>query len=206
MSSTSTTAAASAGTTNPVPAPGSRKRRRSTEKLLNDFTQRGISVQHVGSDARQLNANDIGQLQHLFRSNRNRIGNLSFRETIRPANGSSAGSNAHENNTSAMSTVLRLFPNIRLRNGHSSATDRLNRNGVTSNGIPFSVERNGQQLPNSNLQLLRFGNTTLNDLFRCAITSNRNQQASAVNRLQDHIRLIRRIRRTRLSTNNQGSR
>lgn len=188
---------------NCVPVVGSRKRRRSTDKMLNEIAQRGISVQHVANDARQLNANDIGQLQHLIRSNRNRIDNLSFRETTRPTvTTSPANSNASDNRSSAMSAVLRLFPNIRVRNANERL---LNRNATPS--IP-RVERPTHQTPgssiNPNWQFL-VGNTTLSELYRCAMASRNQQQISDASRQSDQVRLIRRIRRARPSTNHTNS-
>lgn len=199
--------------TNSVPISGSRKRRRSTDKLLNEIAQRGISVQHVANDARQLNANDIGQLQHLFRANRNRIGNLSFRPTMST---SSASSNASDNRSATMSAVLRLFPNIRVRNTATNDGNRTGRNASASS-IPrverpvqprSTQPRPAQQTPGSNIspnwQFL-VGNTTLSELYRCAMASRNQQQTSDASRQNDQVRLIRRIRRARPSTNSTNS-
>lgn len=202
---------------NPAPLPVSRKRRRSTDNVLNDISQRGISVQHVANDARQLNANDIGQLQHLFRSHRNRIGQLSFRHSLRPTASSQSSPSVNSvddrNRSSAMSALLRHLPNIQIRDqrrdlqNSNNITERSsNRNASLS--IP-RVERSPQQTNGSNInpnwQYLRVGNTTLSELYRCAVAS-RNQQTSDASRQNDQVRLIRRIRRTRSSTNNQGGR
>lgn len=190
-----------------VPVSNSRKRRRSTEKLLNEIAQRGISVQHVANDARQLNANDIGRLQHLFRSNRNRIGNLPFRESSQPTSSTfSSSANVPENRSSAMSAVLRLFsPSIRIRNSLSNANSRNNRN--TSSNIPH-VERTTPHAPGSNLSAnwqFLVGNTTLSELYRCAMASRNQQPTSNASRQNEQIRLIRRIRRARPSANNTNS-
>lgn len=198
--------------------PASRKRRRSTDKLLNEFTQRGISVQHVASDARQLNANDIGQLQHLFqRSHRNRLGQLAFRHTVRltptTSQSSSPNTNAPDerNRSSAMSVLLRHLPSLRVRDLQNNDTDRLS-NRIFSANIP-RIERPSQQTNgsniNSNWPFLRVGNSTLNELYRCAVASrNQQQQTSDASRQSDQVRLIRRIRRARPSTNSntQGGR
>lgn len=194
-----------------VPVPASRKRRRSTDKLLDEFSSRGISVQHITGDARQLNANDIGQLQHLLRSHRSRIGQLAFRQSQRSVAGSQPTSNANvsddRNRSSAMSALLRHLPNFRIRDLQNSDTDRPS-NRIVSPNIS-RVERPPQQTNassiNPNWQFLRVGNTTLSELYRCAVAS-RNQQASDASRQNDQVRLIRRLRRARPSTNTQGGR
>lgn len=184
-----------------VPASVPRKRRRSTEKsLLNNIAQRGISVQHVANDARQLSSDDIGQLQHLFRSNRNRIDSLGFSETVRPTPPSvfSPGSNR-----SAMSSVLRLFSN---RNNPSN-TSNGERRIASSNPMSPRMARLAQDTStmSPNWRFLRLGNTMLNDLFRCAVVD-RNPNASNASRQNEQMRLIRRIRRAQPSTPNQGGR
>lgn len=187
----------------PIPAPISRKRRKSNEKLLNNFAQRGISVQHVKSDARQLNSDDISQLQHLFRSNRNRFDNAGFSETVRPTPPSVFSSNSIQNR-SAMSSVLRLFSTRNINQSNMSNGE--SRNTPTSN--PSSrIARLTQDLStsNPNWRFLRFGNSMLNDLFRCAVVG-RNPNASIVSRQNEQMRMIRRIRRAQPGTTNQGDR
>lgn len=181
-----------------VPASVPRKRRRSGEKLLNNISQRGISVQHVENDARQLNSDDIGQLQHLFRSNR--LDGLAFSETVRPTPPSvfSPGSNR-----SAMSSVLRLFSS---RNNPSNVSNG-ERRVASSNPMSPRMARLAQDTSatNPNWRFLRLGNTMLNDLFRCAVID-RNSNASNASRQNEQMRLIRRIRRSQPSTNNHGGR
>lgn len=194
--------------TSAAPVTVSRKRRRSADNLPNEQTSpRGISVQHVASDARQLSANDLGQFQHLFRSSRNRIGDA-FQNTLRSAMSmSSATSNSTDdrNRSTAMSALLRHLPSIRIGDIQANATDRSNRN-ITSN--MSRVERSTQQTNGANMnpnwQYLRFGNATLSELYRCAIAS-RGQQASDASRQNDQVRLFRRIRRNN-RPNNQGGR
>lgn len=185
----------------PIPASVSRKRRRSGEKLLNNTSQRGISVQHVANDARQLNSDDINQLQHLFRSNRNRFDSAGFSETVRPTPPSAFSSGS--NHRSAMSSVLRLFSN---RNNQLNASNGESRN-ASSNTFPPRMARLAQDLStsNPNWRFLRFGNSMLNDLFRCAVVG-RNPNASNVSRQNEQMRMIRRIRRAQPSTTNQGGR
>lgn len=200
--------------TAPIPITNSRKRRRSTDKVLNEIAQRGISVQHVANDARQLNANDIGQLQNLIRSNRNRIGHLSFRESIRStrSTGSTSSNNAivPESRSSAMSTVFRLFsPGVRVfspssRNSQLNANDRTNRSpSIPQNERFVQQSRNINSNSNPNWQFL-VGNTTLSELYRCAMASRNQRTTSDASHQNDQIRLIRRIRR-RQSTNNTSN-
>lgn len=205
---------------NPASLPPSRKRRRSTDNVLNDISQRGIFVQHVANDARQLNANDIGQLQHLFRSHRNRFGQLAFRQSLRPTASSQSSPSANSlddrNRSSAMSALLRHLPSIQIRdqrrnlqNNSNNNTDRSSSTNRNASPSTPRVERSPQQTNGSNInpnwQYLRVGNTTLSELYRCAVAS-RNQQTSDASHQNDQVRLIRRIRRTRPSTNNQGGR
>lgn len=197
---------------NPEPMVGSRKRRRSADELI---TPRGISVQHVASDARQLNANDIGQLQQFFRSHRSRLGQLPFRHSLRPTSSAQSSPTANgaddRNRSSAMSALFRHLPNIRIR-------DLQNNNDVDRSSNRFAspsisrIERsspqqtaNGSNINSLQLQFLRGGNTTLSELYRCAMAS-RNQQPSDASRPNDQVRLIRRVRRARPSTNTQGGR
>lgn len=197
-------------TATPIPISGARKRRRSTEKLLNEIAQRGISVQHVANDARQLNANDIGPLQHLFRSARNRIGCLTFRDRLRPGmNLSSPNSTAIDGDqlrSLAMSAVLRLSNPA--REVQTNNADRSNQNASSRISRVSRVERPIQQAPASNLnphwQFLRVGNTSLSELYRCALAS-RGQQTTDASR-HDQVRLIRRIRRARSSANTESGR
>lgn len=194
-------------TATPIPISGARKRRRSTEKLLNEIAQRGISVQHVANDARQLNANDIGQLQHLFRSSRNRIGCLSFRDRMRPAmNLSSPNSATFDEDhlrSLAMSAVLRLSNPARV-----VQTNNADRSNPNASSRISRVDRPIQQATVSNLspnwQFLRVGNSSLGELYRCALTT-RGQQTSDASR-HDQVRLIRRIRRARSSANTESGR
>lgn len=189
---------------NVAPASVSRKRRRSSEKLLNNIAQRGTcSVQHVPNDARQLNSDDISQLQHLFRSNRNRYDNVGFSETVRPTPPSvfsTNGSNHRSSNDfhrSAMSSVLRLFSN---RNNQLNASNGESRT-VSSNAFPPRMARAAQDMStsNPNWRFLRFGNSMLNDLFRCAVVG-RNPNASNISRQNEQMRMIRRIRRAQPTT------
>lgn len=197
---------------NPEPMVTSRKRRRSTEEVV---TPRGISVQHVANDARQLNANDIGQLQHLFRSHRSRLSQLPFRHSVRSTASAQSAPNVNaaddRNRSSAMSALLRHLPNIRIR-------DLQNNNDVDRSSnrfVPASSSRtersspqqtaNGSNINSFQLQFLRAGNTTLGELYRCAMAS-RSQQPTDASRQNDQVRLIRRVRRARPSTNNQGGR
>lgn len=185
----------------PAPATVSRKRRRSSETLLNNIAQRGISVQHLGSDARQLNSDDISQLQQLFRSNRNRYDGAGFSETVRPTP-PSVFSPGSIRNRSAMSSVLRLFSS---RNNAQSNASNGERRNASPNASP-RVARQTQDMStsNPNWRFLRFGNSMLNDLFRCAVVG-RNPNASNASR-SEQVRLIRRIQRAQPGTTNQGDR
>lgn len=188
-------------------APISRKRRRSGEKLLlNNISQRGISVQHVGSDARQLNSDDISQLQHLFRSNRNRYAGAGFSETVRPTPSSVFSSSGSSQNRSAMSSVLRLF-STRNNNQSNASNGGGSRTTASSNTSLPRIARSTQDMSasNPNWRFLRFGNSMLNDLFRCA-TVGRNPNASNVNRQNEQMRMIRRIRRAQPGATNQSDR
>lgn len=189
----------------PSPAPASvpRKRRRSSETLLNNIAQRGISVQNVGSDARQLNSDDISQLQHLFRSNRNRFDGAGFSETVRPTPPSVFSSRTIQNR-SAMSSVLRLF-STRNNSNQATASNGESRN-VSSNTSP-RLARLTQEMStsNPNWRFLRYGNSMLNDLFRCAVVG-RNPNASNASRQSEQMRLIRRIQRAQPGTANQSDR
>lgn len=189
---------------NPDPAPASvsRKRRRSSETLLNNFAQRGISVQHVGSDARQLNSDDISQLQHLFRSNRNRYDGAGFSETVRPTP-PSVFSSGSIRNRSAMSSVLRLFSTR--NNNQSNASNGESRNASPNTSPRVARLTQDMSASNPNWRFLRFGNSMLNDLFRCAVVG-RNPNASNVSRQNEQMRLIRRIQRAQPGTTNQGDR
>lgn len=190
-------------TSNSIPALPhvSRKRPRSTDNVLNEIAQRGISVQHVGSDARQLNASDLGQFQHLFRSSRSRLGDLSFRHSLRSSIPSSPviPNASDRNHSSPMSTLFRHVPSVRIQ---PNDTDRANRN-ATPNVSRTAVSP--QQTNGPNWQFLRFGNTTLSELYRCAVAS-RGQHASDASRQNDQVRIMRRIRRTRSNGNNQDGR
>lgn len=205
--SMSASTSTSASTPASAPTSGSRKRRRSTEKLLNEISHRGISVQHVANDARQLNSNDIGQLQHLFR-NRNRFGGF---QQIFPMRSAMSTSSINSNSTTANQTVNRnrspgISDFIRYFRIRDIQTSDSNRN------LSASIARSERSAhPTNGLNMIpdwqfpSVNRTTLSDLYRCAVTS-RGQQASEASRQNDQLRLIRRIRRARSSTNNHSSR
>lgn len=196
-----------------APLSGSRKRRRSTEKLLNEIAQRGISVQHVSSDARQLNANDFGQLQHLLRPNRIRVGGFqqlfpnSMRSTMSSSNSNSnSTTNRNQTHSPGISDFIRHF---RIRDIQHNDSERSNRN---SSPNVMRIERPTQQTIGSNMNMspgwqyqTSAIRTTLSDLYRCAVTA-RGQQITETSRHNDQLRLIRRIRRARSSTNNPSNR
>lgn len=194
-----------------TPLPGSRKRRRSTEKLLNEIAQRGISVQHVSSDARQLNATDIGQLQHLLRPNRIRVGGFQqlFPNSIRSAMSSSSSNSNSPTNRSHPPGISDFIRHFRIRDIQHNDSERSNRN---SSPNVMRIERPTQQTIGSNMNMspgwqyqTSAIRTTLSDLYRCAVTA-RSQQITETSRHNDQLRLIRRIRRARSSTNNPSNR
>lgn len=181
----------------PAPAPVLRKRRRSSEKLLNNFAHR---VQHVGSDARQLNSDDISQLQHLFRTNRNRYDSAGFSETVRPTPPSVFSPPGSNQNRSAMSSVLRLFSNQNLNQSNVSSNAE-SRNAASHTSPRIARLTQDLSASNPNWRFLRFGNSMLSDLFRCAVVG-RNPNASNASRQNEQMRLIRRIRRAQPGTTN----
>ncbi|XP_031626741.1 serine/threonine-protein kinase 40-like [Contarinia nasturtii] len=192
-------------TSNPPSIPVSRKRRRSSDKLLNDISQRGISVQHVASDARHLNANDITRLQHLFRSNRNIPTRLSA-ATI--TSSSTASNTTSDQNRSPSIAMLRRLRDVQNNNNNINRSNRtIPQNVSRIIERPLSLQQQQQtNASNTSWQFLRIGNPTLGELYRCAVASSqsRNQQTSGVNRQNDQVRLIRRIRRAwSTNTNNQ---
>lgn len=185
-----------------MPASVSRKRRRSTsEKLSNNISPRGITVEHVPNDARQLNLDNIGQLQQLFISNRNRLNSLGLNETVRPTTPSLYAPGVNRFSATSAS-AFRLFSN---RNGASNASNG-GRN-APSNTFPPRVARlaPGMSTSNTNWRFLRLGNSMLNDLFRGTVVGS-NPNTSTANRLSEQMRLIRRLRRAQPSTTNPSGR
>lgn len=190
----------------PAPPSLSRKRPRSTDTLLSEIAQRGISVQHVASDARQLNASDLGQFQHLFRSSRQRLGDLSLRQSLRTSIPRSPiiQNGTDRNQSSPLSAFFRNLPTVRIQTNDASG---INRN-LSQN--PTRLDASQQQTNGStnmapNWQFIRFNNTTLSELYRCAVAS-RGQQSTDASRQSDQARIMRRLRRSRSTTNNQSGR
>lgn len=184
----------------PLPVPVSRKRRRSSDKLLNNLSQRGITVEHVGSDARQVS---FDQLQQLFRSNRNRLNNLALSETVRSTTPSLYSYSPGANHLATSPATLRHFSN---RNNQWNVSNG-DRQTVSSNAFSPRISRqgNGTSPLHPNWRFLRLGNTMLNDLFRNSVIGS-NLNASTPNRQNEQMRMIRRIRRTQPSAPNQNGR
>lgn len=179
----------------PVPTPVARKRRRSSEKLLTNLSQRGIPVEHVGSDARQVS---FDQLQQLFRSNRNRLNSLALNETVRSTTPSLYSYSSGANHLTTSPATLRHFSNRNIQVNQPNG----DRRAVSSNAFSPRRLENGMS---PNWRFLRLGNSMLNDLFRGSVIGP-NPNASTPNRPNEPMRLIRRIRRAQSSTPNQNGR
>lgn len=187
-----------------IPTPISRKRRRSSEKRSSYVSPRGITVEHVANDARQLTIDNIGQLQQLFRSNRNRLNGLTLSDTVRSTTPSLYSPGAAANHLATSSTALRLFPN---RNNQLNASN-IGRRTTLSNSLPPRVPRltNETSTLHPNWRFLRLGNSMLNDLFRSTVIGPNPQASPNADGQSEQMRLIRRIRRAQSGTPNQSGR
>lgn len=181
---------------NPIPTSGPRKRRRSTDNLLNDFAQRGISVQQVSSDARQLNATE---LQHIFRSNRSRISTL-FAGTTRTGIWSTSPSNHIDVNNNRNRLTLPLLRHFPMFQSRGLLLNNI-ANQVTAGNDSRSPSPARQATIRTNAQsYARAGDSSLRAIFQRTLAA---QQMSDANRQNN---LFRRIRRSRQSSNHPNSR
>lgn len=171
-------------------------------------------MQHVVRDARQLNANDIGQLRHLLPigiriADPNRSRSMTMEAAINPTtstsrNSSTTSSVTDQNRISSLwsttSSLLRSLPNnLRIQPIQGQQFRRGVSMSDNNNNSDSTLQQTIGSNSNANAQYFR-----MNNLFRC-VTS-RSQQTDS-NRQEARLRhLIRRSRRTLASSNTQNER